>query len=219
MMDQQPANTITRRDVIQRVTAMLGGVALAGGDRLLAFSFDDEALTRTLAQGVGAFSAADVALLDEIAETILPETATPGAKAAKTGAFMALMVTDVYTDRSREVFRTGMRQLDESCTAATGVAFMSATPAQRLTVLQALDREQKAAMDARLPAPANRYPPQVAAFDEPAHYFRMMKELALLGFFTSEIGCTRALRYIEAPGRFDPCAPHKPGDRSWAAHA
>ena len=51
-----------------------------------------------MAQGVGAFTAADVALLDEIAETILPETSTPGAKAAKTGAFMALMVTDVYTD-------------------------------------------------------------------------------------------------------------------------
>ena len=47
----------------------------------------------------------------------------------------------------------------------------------------------------------------------------MMKELALLGYFTSEIGCTKALRYIEAPGRFDPCAPHKPGDRSWAGHA
>ena len=58
-----------------------------------------------------------------------------------------------------------------------------------------------------------------AAPDEPAHYFRMMKELALLGFFTSEVGCTKALRYIEAPGRYDPCAPHAPGDRSWAAHA
>ncbi len=47
----------------------------------------------------------------------------------------------------------------------------------------------------------------------------MMKELALLGFFTSEVGMTRALRYIEAPGTFDPCAPHKPGDRAWASHA
>ena len=107
---------------------------------------------------MGAFTAADVALLDEIAETILPETSTPGAKAAKTGAFMALMVTDVYTDRARDVFRAGMRQVDEACIAATGVPFMSATPAQRLTVVQALDREQKAVMDARLPAPSNSRP-------------------------------------------------------------
>jgi len=47
----------------------------------------------------------------------------------------------------------------------------------------------------------------------------MMKELTLLGFFTSELGMTQALRYIEAPGRYDPCAPLAPGDRSWAGHA
>jgi hypothetical protein len=220
MMNPEPAHTISRREVIQRVTALLGGAAIAGSDRLLALSFDDAALTAAMAQGVGAFAAPDIALLDEIAETILPETTSPGAKAAKTGAFMALMVTDTYTDRAGEVFRAGMRQVDAACTAANGVPFMSASPAQRLALLQSLDREQKAAMDARLAAPTNRAPiPEAQASGEPAHYFRMMKELALLGYFTSEIGCTKALRYIEAPGKYDPCAPHAPGDRSWAAHA
>ena len=172
-----------------------------------------------MAQGTGLFSVADVALLDEIAETILPETSTPGAKAAKTGAFMALMVTSAYTERDRDVFRDGMRRLDDACKAATGAPFMSATPAQRLTLLEGLDREQKTAMEERANAPRSRAPAAAAAPDVPAHYFRMMKELALLGYFTSEIGYTRAMRYIEAPGRYDPCAPHKPGDKSWAAHA
>jgi hypothetical protein len=222
--------TITRRDCIQRVAGMLGGVALVGGDRLLAFSFDDGAFARAMAQGVGTFTAADVALLDEIAETILPETSTPGAKAARTGAFMALMVTDVYTDRNQQVFQDGMRSVDEACRRAHGTAFMQATPAERLAVVAALDREQQQVMDARVPAPSNRAPaPSAFAQEnssalrrsepEPAHYFRMMKELALLGYFTSEIGCTKAMRYSESPGRFDPCAPHKPGDRSWAGHA
>ena len=214
------SDILTRREVIQRVTALLGGAAIAGSDHVLAFSFDDAALSRTMIQGAGAFTAADVALLDEIAETILPETSTPGAKAAKTGAFMALMVTDAYTERARGVFREGLKQVDAACTAAHGVAFLSASPAQRLALLTGLDREQKAAMDARLAAPTNRAPlPEAPASDEPAHYFRMMKELALLGYFTSEIGCTKALRYIESPGKYDPCAPHQPGDRSWAAHA
>ena len=199
--------TITRREMVQHVAAMLGGAALVGGDRLLAVSFDEEAFARAMAQGVGTFTAADVALLDEIAETILPETSTPGAKAAKTGAFMALMVTDVYSDAAQQVFRDGMRSVDEACRLAHGTAFVPATPAQRLAVVEALDREQQRAMDAR------------TSSDEPAHYFRMMKELALLGYFTSEIGCTKALRYVEAPGRFDPCAAHAPGDRSWAGHA
>ena len=49
--------------------------------------------------------------------------------------------------------------------------------------------------------------------EEPTHYFRMIKELSLLGFFTSEIGYTKAMRYIETPGRFDPCVPLAPATR------
>jgi hypothetical protein len=213
------STTMTRREVLQMVTALLGGAALAGGDRVLALSFDSDTMAAAAGQGTSLFTAADVALLDEIAETILPETSTPGAKAAKTGAFMALMVTEAYTDRQQQLFRAGLGQVDEACRKAHGVPFMQATPAQRLLVIEALDREQKSVMDARIPARTNRAPAAAAAPDEPAHFFRMMKELALLGYFTSEIGYTKAMRYRESPGRFDPCAPHVPGDKSWASHA
>src|SRR5262245_1139812 len=213
------ATTYTRREALQFVTALLGGAVLTGGDRVLALPFDDDVLAQTTAQGTSLFSAADVALLDEIAETILPETSTPGAKAAKTGAFMALMVTDVYTAPQQQVFKTGLGQLDDACRQAHTVPFMQATPAQRLAVVQALDREQKAEMDARVPARTTRAPAAPEAPDKPAHYFRMLKELALLGYFTSEIGYTKAMRYRESPGRFDPCAPHAPGDKAWASHA
>ena len=209
---------MTRREAVRRVTAVLGGVALVGGDALLGFSFDGQQRDQA-SQGTGKFTEADVALLDEIAETILPETSTPGAKAAKTGAFMALMVTAAYTERNQQVFRDGMRQLDEACTKANTVSFLQASPAQRLTLLEALDREQKTATEERAAAPRSRAPAAGQDDHEPPHYFRMMKEIALLGYFTSEIGCTRALRYIESPGRFDPCAPHAPGDKSWAPHA
>jgi hypothetical protein len=47
----------------------------------------------------------------------------------------------------------------------------------------------------------------------------MMKKLTLVGYFTSEIGYTKAMQYRESPSRFDPCAPLAPGDKSWAAHA
>jgi hypothetical protein len=204
---------------MQSVVAMLGGAVLTGGDRLLALSCDEPARTQVTARGIGAFSSADVALLDEIADTILPETSTPGAKAAKTGAFMALAASDVYTQENLEVFRNGLRKVDEAAQSAHGVGFMQASSAQRLAVLQALDREQKAVMDARRAPPSNRAPLPTAATSEPPHYFRLLKELALLGYFTSEIGCTRALQYAESPGRYDPCAPYAPGDRAWAGHA
>ena len=211
---------VSRRAVLQGVATMLGGMALAGGDRLLAFSFDDATLGQAMADGVGDFSAADVALLDEIADTILPATSTPGAKAAKTGAFMALMVTEAYKPRDQQIFRDGMQLLDDACrSSANGATFMQATPAQRLSLLEALDREQKTVMEERADAPRSRAPAAVGDPDAVPHYFRLMKELALLGYFTSEIGCTQAMRYIETPGRFEPCAEMTPGEKAWAPHA
>jgi hypothetical protein len=204
---------IDRREAIRRVSALLGGAALVGGRAL--FAACERASFPLEQASLGDFTARDIAFLDEIAETILPPTKTPGAKAANTGAFMALMVTDCYWPAAQRLFREGMRKVDDAMRKANGVTFMEATPTQRSALLTVLDREQKRAMDAReaaaLPGPASAGPP--------AHYFRMMKELALLGYFTSEVGCTRALRYVESPGRFDPCIPYTPGDPAWADHA
>jgi hypothetical protein len=211
--DIEQVRPIDRREAIRRVSALLGGAALVGGRALLAAceraSFPPEEAT------LGDFTAQDIAFLDEIAETILPATKTPGAKAAKTGAFMALMVTDSYHQLEQKVFREGMGKVDDAMRKANGHSFMSATPMQRSAVLTVLDREQKRAMDARDAAA----PPGAASDGPPAHYFRMMKELALLGYFTSEAGCTQALRYVESPGRFDPCIPYTPGEPAWADHA
>jgi hypothetical protein len=190
---------VNRREAIRYVSAILGGVAFAGGaDLLAALETAGAAGSNTAAD----FTVEQVAFLDEIAETILPATKTPGAKAAKVGAFMALMVTDGYGPEEQKVFRDGMQQLDSAMREQAQVSFMKATPEQRLALLVTLDREAKPSMDT-----------------EPAHYFRMMKELALLGYFTSEIGCMQAQRYVETPGRFDPCVPYSPGEPSWAPHA
>src|SRR5881409_2587985 len=191
---------IDRREAIRRVTALLGGVVFVGGGRdLLSAVERAHARASSPYTRVGTFTAQDVALLDEVADTILPETKTPGAKAAKVGPFMALMVTDTYDDRQQAIFRDGMQKLNEA-------GFMAKSPAERLAFLEQLDREQKAYMDTR-------------AQGAPAHYFRLMKELTLFGYFTSEIGCTQAMRYRETPGRFDPCVPYAPGETSWAGHA
>ena len=218
--DTEQAQLVNRREAIRRVSALLGGVAFVGGRALLAAceraSFPLQEAT------LGEFTAKDIAFLDEIAETILPETKTPGAKAAKTGAFMALMVTDSYRPAERKIFRDGMLKLDDAMRTAHHVSFIEATPAQRLAVLTPLDHEQKRAMDAREAADRRKQASTLAPLDEkeePAHYFRMMKELALLGYFTSEPGCTQAQRYVETPGRFDPCIPYTTGEPAWAAHA
>ena len=206
MSESEHPHPIDRREAIRRVSALLGGIAFVGGSALVT-ACESAERRATAAGGAGTFTTKDIALLDEVAETILPETKTPGAKAAQVGAFMALMVTDTYAERDQAIFRDGMRKLDEASKAMHHAAFLDATPPQRLALLEQLDREQKAYMDAR------------HGDDTPAHYFRMMKELALLGYFTSEIGYTKAMHYAETPGRFDACVPYTPGDPAWAPHA
>ena len=196
---------LTRREAILRVSAMLGGAALVGQTAMLAAcssSGTKPLAPDALADGAR-FTDSDLALLDEIAETMLPETSTPGAKAAGVGAFMALMVKDAYYPPDQAIFREGLAAVDARCREAFGRSFLSASPADRLELLEALDAEQFDQM--------RNQPP-----DAPRHFFRMMKELALLGYFTSEIGYTQAMRYVETPGRFDPCAPYAPGEKAWA---
>src|SRR5262249_37765216 len=132
------------------------------------------------------------------------------------------------------IFRDGMKKLDDASKKMNNASFMASTPQQRLALLESLDKEAKTYMDAidaarkaKKDAAAGKVVAQqgkaaadtTVPADSPPHYFRMMKELTLLGFFTSEVGMTKALRYVESPGRFDPCLPYKPGEKAWAGHA
>lgn len=196
---------IDRREAVRRVALLLGGSALAGGSALWSAACTTTDADRAV-DAVGDFTPADVAWLDELADTILPPTGTPGAREARVGAFMALMVTDTYDAARQALFREGMTAIDSACRAAHGRGFAEATPEQRLALVEAQDEAQFTHMRRKAP-------------EAPPHPFRLMKELVLLGYFTSEIGCTQALRYVEAPGRFDPCVPYVPGETIWASHA
>jgi hypothetical protein len=204
--DPERHEMITRREAILRVSAMLGGVALVGQSAMLAGCAAGPAKDTQATSSNSLFSESDIELFDEVAETILPETSTPGAKAAGVGPFIAMMVTDTYYENDQQIIRAGLNSLQAQCLRSYGAHFQIVTAAQRLTLVENLDAEQHLYMQTR-------------EEDAPAHYFRMLKELTLLGYFTSEIGYKQAMRYVETPGRFDPCAPYTPGEKSWADHA
>jgi hypothetical protein len=189
---------MNRRDALNRVALLVGG-SIVGGTAFLEGCRSGD---KVAAVGLP-MSAETIAFLDEIAETILPTTNTPGAKAAQVGAFMNTMVTDCYEEKDQKIFLSGIGEIDKACEKAHGHGFMKATPEHRKEILTVIDKE------------AIEYGKSKKEGD-PNHYFGLMKQLTLLGYFTSEIGATQALRYVAVPGKYEGCIPYNKGDKAWA---
>jgi hypothetical protein len=166
------------------------------------------------------FTAANIALLDEVAETIIPATNTPGAKAAKVGDFMKVFVTDCYTEVEQAAFTKGISSLQEACQKMHGKSFMDCDATQRKDLLLSLEKEAKAfneALSKQKEAPKDDKKDEGKKEEKAsAHYYTMMKQLTLFGFFTSKTGATESLRHVAVPGRYDGALPYKKGDRAWA---
>lgn len=189
---------MNRRDALSRVALILGGTVIGAEFFLSGCKANDSKFGASLN-----FTPEDIAYLDEIAETIIPTTDTPGAKAAKVGTFMTVMVNDCYTEKDQKTFLEGMGKLNEAAKKKFSDGFMQINADQRKTLLTELDKE------------ARDYGKNKKK-DDPNHYFSQMKQLTLLGYFTSEPGATKALRYEAVPGRYDGCMPYKKGDKAWA---
>jgi hypothetical protein len=187
---------MNRREALSRLMAITGTVMI-GAELFVTGCRSPDAAERTVP-----LTAAELALLDEIAETIIPTTDTPGAKAAGVGPFMAATAKDCYDDASYESFRGGLAKVDAASRKRNGKPFMESTPAERTALLTELDREQL------------RYTKDKSR-EDPPHHFRLMKELVIVGYFTSEVGCTKALRYVESPGSYDGDVAYKKGDRAF----
>ncbi|QQL50686.1 gluconate 2-dehydrogenase subunit 3 family protein [Mucilaginibacter ginkgonis] len=188
---------MNRRDAIGRVALLMGGAVIgaeffvSGCKSPVAGDVKDLAKPET------------IAYMDEVAETILPRTSTPGAKDAKVGAFMNVMVRDCYAPEDQKVFTEGLGKIDDATERKYSVKFIKADAKQRAAVLADLDKEAAAYNKSKKK-------------EDPNHFYTMVKQLTLLGYFTSEEGCTKALRYLPIPGKFDGNYPYKKGDKAWA---
>jgi hypothetical protein len=200
-----------RRELLKMIALVTGGAVIGGSAFLTGCNPDHE----KLAKGI-TFTKEEIDYLNEVGDTILPATKSPGAKAANVGAFMAVMVNDCYEAADQKVFYRGISQLDKACEKLHGTSFIKASPAQRTSLLEELDKQAKA-YQAEKPALEEAERKKDKAFTSlPNHYFTMMKQLTLLGFFTSEPGCKEALRYIAIPGKYEGSVPYKKGDKAWA---
>ena len=218
---------MNRREAVQYISLIFGGTVI-GSSAFLA-----GCTSHNKSKASMTFSDGDVALMDEIAETILPTTKTPGAKAAKVGAFMTVMVNDCYQQPDQKIFHEGLVKINDMADKKFGSSFEKITPKQRQELLVELDNSSKDfqskinAEYAKLTDEEKHEFTMKKNFDgedpwadkrrkDPNYFYTMLKQLTLLGYFTSEIGCTQARRYVEAPGRYDGCVPYQKGDKAWA---
>lgn len=190
-----------RRELLKMIAAATGAAMIG----VPAFVYGQEPVP----DATGAFSETEVAMLDEIAETILPRSKTPGAKDAGTGAFMARFVSDCYTPEYRAMFRAGLADIDQRA----GGRFVSLSAGARGELLRALDAEARQRINSMAVATGDSLRTPVKL-----HYFTMIKQLVLFGFFTSQVGATQVLRYVAVPGRYDGDLAYEPGTLAWATN-
>src|SRR3954454_19958703 len=98
---------INRREAIKRLALLMGGAVIGAETFLSGGVLAGKQIAAT-------FSPQELALMDEIGETIIPTTTTPGAKAVHIGAFMKMMVNDCYDEENQAVFQAGLGQIEAS---------------------------------------------------------------------------------------------------------
>ena len=194
-----------RRDLLKMIVAATGTAFV--GSNVLAYT----QLPMRDDKDTG-FSKDEVAFFNEVGESIIPRTDTPGAKDANVGSMMAIMLADCYSPLHRKTFKDGIVSLKAKAKSRYSKDFLLLTPEQRLALLSSLD-------DA-----ANAHNRKMALAETQSndlemtqpHYFSLIKQLVLFSFFTSEVGATKVLRYVAIPGTYDGEIPYKKGDRAWA---
>lgn len=147
-------------------------------------------------------------LISELADTILPGRANdPGAKDAKVGELIVKMVRDCTTRSSQNNFIEGIEDIISYTQEQFNKPFIECSAVQKKMVLSHFEQKGK---------------PYSGILGKIQHrflgdsFFTTLKKFTVLGFCTSQLGATKALRYDYIPGKYVGIVDLQPGDRSWA---
>ncbi len=144
-------------------------------------------------------------IVTQVAEIIIPRTDTPGAKDVGVPAFIDQMLKEVYSKEDQEYFLSGLKGFNDGAKAEFGDVFSELEEDDQEAYLRKVHAEAVEAENNTEPAPKRPF-------------ILMMKELTMLGFFTSEAGATQVLQYEAVPGAYKGCLPLSEAGkgRTWA---
>ncbi|WP_214229383.1 gluconate 2-dehydrogenase subunit 3 family protein [Pedobacter sp. B4-66] len=213
-----------RREAVRNMAFLMGGALSA---TTIGVFLDSCNSPSTKTKG-NLFADEQLKLITEVADIIIPTTSSPGAKAAGVGPFIALMVKDCYPEDAQNTFVKGLDDLEKQSKDQFQKSFLEISPEQRTQLLSKLREETIAAtkaeqetLDKQKEADAAKQKgfASILPKDKPKtepRFFSIIRDLTLLGYFTSEIGATKAMAYVDIPGRYDGCVDLKPGQKVWA---
>ena len=200
-----------RREAIKRTSLILGYAVSASAISGVLSGCTSESTDTSLATDTSDdwspdfFSQSEIDQIAELSETILPETDTPGAKAANVHRFIDVMVKDHYQIRDQQAFKRGLIEVDEDCLHFYGRKFARCTSDIRLKYLSELEEKTKERMKEGEEILGSR------------PFFAILKELTWIGFFTSELIGEEYLNYDPIPGGYHGCVPlEETGNRNWS---
>ncbi len=159
-----------------------------------------------VAQAFGRPSATNAgqrALIFSIADTIIPQTDTAGARGAGVADFIDMIVANWMDEGQRVAFLDGLTAFDAAVRASSGRSFDSLSPQRRETVLRA----------ALIKAQALQ---KTLNHEGHAPFLVWLKRLTVHGYYTSEIGASQELVLNATPGEYVSCHKMKPGERSFS---
>jgi hypothetical protein len=259
------ADLLTRRDALRRAAFLLGGALAAPTVAGVLAGCGGEAPRGAGAPAyrLQALTPAQAALVAAVAEQILPETSTPGARTARVHEFIDRMLAEYHPTAERARFVAGLGRLEARAGRRYRRAFVDCAPAEQYAMVDALDAlaygdggagapggPEGGGENAPAKAAAGRGPAGAAAQRDPATrnandaaghahtsaagapsgaaddapdaddlgpkaFFRTMKELTLVGYYTSEAGATRELR-VNPMGRYRADVPYASLGAAWA---
>jgi glucoside 3-dehydrogenase (cytochrome c) hitch-hiker subunit len=191
-------NLMNRRELIQRVAMLMGGAISAPA--VLGVLNGCSPKPSGASWTPQFLSKEEGALVDDVADLILPRTDTPGARDVGVPAFIDVILKDAYPAEDQARFVSGLKDFDAEAQRAHGKPFLELPQAQRLAFLQKV-HDEAAAAEKKLAD--NEVPPS----QRQRPFVLMMKELTMLGFFVSKAGATQVLQYVAVPGGFQACIP------------
>jgi len=190
-MEFRKPGGVSRRDVL---AALLAGTAVAGVWSNAAVASALQAAGAVPAGGAG-LTANEMAVLAAAAEVIIPATDTPGAKEAGVPQFIGAMVAHWMTPTEAAQFHEGLAALDASARQRFQRGYAECSPEQGAELMQALR--------AASPYTGRTFSLTDRILDPKAPFYLRLRDMVVLGYFTSEAGSTKELRYLPVPGKFE----------------